>query len=99
MKILVTGATGFIGEHLIKTLAKTDIEVYALVRYKSDITHIEKYCHIERYNENINQLIYIFKQNKFDGVVHLASLFLSTHTQSDISDIINSNILFGTQLL
>jgi nucleoside-diphosphate-sugar epimerase len=32
MKILITGATGFIGSHLIGALSATDDEVYALVR-------------------------------------------------------------------
>jgi nucleoside-diphosphate-sugar epimerase len=32
MKILITGATGFIGSHLIEALSASDDEVYALVR-------------------------------------------------------------------
>jgi nucleoside-diphosphate-sugar epimerase len=32
MKILITGATGFIGSHLIEALSVTDAEIYALVR-------------------------------------------------------------------
>jgi nucleoside-diphosphate-sugar epimerase len=32
MKILITGATGFIGSHLIEALSATDAEIFALVR-------------------------------------------------------------------
>jgi dihydroflavonol-4-reductase len=32
MKILITGATGFIGSHLVEALSDTDAEIYALVR-------------------------------------------------------------------
>jgi|WetSurMetagenome_2_1015567.scaffolds.fasta_scaffold15841_3 dihydroflavonol-4-reductase len=32
MKILITGATGFIGSHLVDALAATDAEIFALVR-------------------------------------------------------------------
>jgi nucleoside-diphosphate-sugar epimerase len=39
------------------------------------------------------------KLNKPDLVIHLASLFLASHTPADIERLITSNILFSTQLL
>ncbi len=39
-KILVTGATGFIGSSLVKKLAATDDEVFILVRRSSDLTSL-----------------------------------------------------------
>ncbi len=41
MKVLVTGANGFLGHWLVKTLVDKDIDVDALVRPKSDIKELE----------------------------------------------------------
>ncbi len=40
MKALVTGATGFIGKHLVKSLKQRGYEVYCLVRKTSNITNL-----------------------------------------------------------
>lgn len=42
MKILVTGATGFIGLHLVRRLAATDHQVSCLVRSSSNVFALEK---------------------------------------------------------
>ena len=42
MKILVTGITGFVGSHLAEyLLTKDDIEIYGIVRWRSDTENIE----------------------------------------------------------
>lgn len=98
MKILITGATGFIGQNLVSFLVKKNIEVFCLVRVSSDISKIDKKAVIKS-DLDINSLIDLFLKEKFDGVIHLASLFLSEHKFEDIEDLISSNILFGTKLL
>ena len=42
MKIFITGATGFIGTHLIKRLARTEHPLYCLVRKSSQVRAIEQ---------------------------------------------------------
>jgi dihydroflavonol-4-reductase len=42
MKILVTGATGFIGKHLVKKLGATDHEVRCLVRRAPDVAYMKE---------------------------------------------------------
>jgi nucleoside-diphosphate-sugar epimerase len=42
MKALVTGATGFIGSHLVDRLAERGDEVRALVRPSSDISYLKE---------------------------------------------------------
>lgn len=42
MKILVTGATGFLGSHLVSRLAQNGDEVIALVRKTSNLDHLPK---------------------------------------------------------
>lgn len=99
MKILVTGATGFIGQNLIKLLIEKKYLVHLIVRENSDISIIDKRVNIFKYNENIETLISFFEKEQFDGVVHLASLFLASHNPNDIPKLISSNIQFGTELL
>lgn len=42
MKAMVTGATGFIGSHLVETLIREGHEVTALVRHTSDTSHLRQ---------------------------------------------------------
>lgn len=99
MKILVTGATGFIGQNLINKLLDNKYEIHCLVRRDSDISKIDSRAIIFEYNENIDSLLSYFNKEEFDGVIHLASLFLASHTKDDISSLIFSNIQFGTEIL
>lgn len=99
MKILVTGATGFIGQNLIEALLDKKYDVYCVVRINSNTSNIHQKVNIFKYDENIDSLIDYFNEQKFDGVIHLASLFLSSHTKNDISNLVSSNIKFGTELL
>lgn len=99
MKILITGATGFIGQNLIKLLLKKGYEIHCIIRFNSDISKINNNAQIFKYDENISSLQNYFLKENFDGIIHLASLFLAMHTKDDISNLINSNIKFGTELL
>jgi len=99
MKILVTGATGFIGQNLVSSLVDNNYTVYAIVREHSKLSKIDSRINIFRYNGNIESLIEFFQKEKFDGIVHLASLFLASHKSQDIPSLVDSNIKFGTELL
>lgn len=99
MKLFVTGATGFIGQNLVKVLLDKEYEVYCIVREDSDTSKIDNRCEIFRYSGDVDSLVEYFKSNSFTGVIHLASLFLASHTNNDISSLIFSNIKFGAELL
>jgi nucleoside-diphosphate-sugar epimerase len=102
-KIIITGATGFIGSHLCKKMVDLDYEVSIIVRPKSNyrkIKNIFKKINIFIYeNNDIKGLIKFFKKINPDIVFHLASLYISEHQPKDIFDLINSNINFGTHIL
>ena len=65
MKILVTGATGFIGRHLVKCLVNTN-EIHIIVRKESHIPFETEKINIFYYDGSIEKLITYFKQEKFD---------------------------------
>ena len=100
MNILITGVNGFIGKHLIKEFAVHTHKIFALIRRSSDKSFIEK----ERipffiFENNIIDLIKFIQDNKIDGIIHLASLFIKDHKSEDIQNLISSNILLGSCLL
>lgn len=100
MKFLLTGSTGFIGSHFVKKLRDINIPCTALVRSSSDVSSLntlgidfilDKGC-IETLRQDISQ-------SGCTGVIHFASLFLATHTSSQVSPLITSNLEFPTRLL
>ncbi|MFA6473931.1 MAG: NAD(P)-dependent oxidoreductase [Patescibacteria group bacterium] len=100
MKILITGGTGFIGKHLIRRLQLNGHKVCAVTRPSSD-THFFTEQHVETYtfDKNIDDFTRYFQTQHFDGVVHLASLFLAQHKSADIPNLVDSNVFFATALL
>jgi len=97
MNICLTGATGFIGKHLLKELMPEN-NIYVLIRPASICPDVQN----ERvfiFNDNIKDLISFFVQNKIDGVVHLASLYITQHTPDNVKNLIDSNIFLGTAIL
>ena len=99
MKIVLTGCTGFVGKNLIESLLNENYDLYAIVRPTSNKRTIKQEVNTFVYDQNIEELVNYFKNNQFDGVIHLASLFLSSHIPNDIVNLINSNIRFGTEIL
>lgn len=101
MKILCTGATGFIGSNLIPALLQKKYSVAILKRKLSDLRQLEKqkdsliiYDYMN-YQDIENAL----KNYKPDVVIHLATLYINNHTKDELQNLLDSNIVFGTYLL
>jgi nucleoside-diphosphate-sugar epimerase len=97
MNILVTGATGFVGRNLIKKLRQHHT-IHILVRPNSNRTDL---CvnHVFEFSDNIEELADYLSDNKIDGIIHLASLYLAQHKSEQIKELVLSNIYLGTALL
>ena len=101
-KIVVTGATGFVGSNLVRFLLQKDFKIYVILRKDSDLsnlTDIERDIEIFRYDNQINGLIDFFTVVKPVSVFHLASNFIAEHESHQIDSLVQSNITFGLHLL
>lgn len=98
MRILVTGATGFVGQHLLPYLERQGHEVYALVRPSTDGNKVYT-NHLYVFEDDIEHLASYLLENHVDGIIHLASLYITEHKSADIKKIVTSNVFLGTAVM
>lgn len=102
MKILVTGATGFIGSHLVQRLLGVKHEVHVLTRPGTDLELLgdrQGRIVVHSHSGSTQNMIEIVKDARPDVIVHLASLFVGEHKSTDLEELINSNVLLSTQIV
>ncbi|HEX8406096.1 MAG TPA: NAD(P)-dependent oxidoreductase [Duganella sp.] len=100
-RVLLTGASGFVGSALTRRLLEDGWDVHLLLREGSaaDGLPLEgERLHIHRHDGGTVQLIEIMRAAAPEAVFHLASLFLATHKPEDVERLIHSNLLFSTQV-
>jgi len=80
-KILITGATGFIGSFLVEKAIKSGFEVYAGIRLNSNIQIFKdkQVKFLELDFANIKGLIQQLSQIRFDFIIHNAGITQSLH--------------------
>lgn len=76
--------------------------MHVLVRSTSDLRRLPssvnpRNTHV--HDGSLESLLNIFQASRPDVVVHLASLFIVHHQQSQVAELVQSNILFGALLL
>jgi nucleoside-diphosphate-sugar epimerase len=99
MKILITGATGYIGRNLASVLANdNNNHIFALIRETTDKNRLPKNTIPVTYKD-INALINTFKQHDIEGIVHLAGYFTANHNPDDIDKLITANVTLGTNII
>lgn len=98
---LVTGATGFVGSHLVRRLVRDGWQVHIVIRPASVLPQDPEFMRISAHvhDGTTDGMIHIVGESKPDVVFHLSSLFLAQHRSRDVESLITSNILFSTQLL
>ena len=110
MKILVTGAAGFIGYHLIESLLKDGHEIIGLDNFNSYYDVSLKRARINNINHtqfslleidlvDKKNLISLFEKNDFDVVVNLAAQAGVRYSLTNPEKYIESNIIGFTNIL
>jgi nucleoside-diphosphate-sugar epimerase len=92
---LVTGATGFLGSHLVSQLADAGVTVTAVTRPTSNLVRIAGLpgtVNIHTATGEGLDLIECFELTKPDVVFHLAARFTATHSPDDIAGLIEDNL-------
>lgn len=107
-KVLVTGADGFIGSHLVEKLLKQDFNVRALVHYNSqnswglleDIPYLRKFKNLEVLLGDINDPHFCFKlMQDIEVVFHLAALIAIPYSYIAPKSFFETNVLGTINLL
>jgi nucleoside-diphosphate-sugar epimerase len=97
---MVTGATGFIGSHLARSLADRGDEVHAITRPGSHHSVLgDERVTLHEHDGTTRHLVQIVADVQPGAAFHLASLFLAQHGPDDVEPLVRSNLLFGAQLL
>jgi CDP-paratose synthetase len=94
MRILITGATGFVGQHLISKLERYDFKI--IVRNQSNKYSTDKQIIYDI--NSLNDFKYSIESYNPDIVIHLASYLSSSDDIRSIKNTIDSNILFTSIL-
>jgi nucleoside-diphosphate-sugar epimerase len=98
MNILLTGATGFLGSNLLKSLINNNHTISILVRSKSVLNRISK-VHSKINIHDINQINFhnVICENKIDGIIHCATNYGRGNIKS--YEILESNLIMPLQLI
>jgi nucleoside-diphosphate-sugar epimerase len=101
-RALVTGATGYIGSNLVQGLLAENWAVDILVRPNSKLDALKSSVGsigIHEYDGSTRSMFNIVAKANPDTIFHIASLFLAQHKLADVESLVNSNILFATQMV
>jgi 2-alkyl-3-oxoalkanoate reductase len=81
MKVLVTGASGFLGGHVVERLTARGDQVRALVRKTSNRAHLERLPGIELFEGSVEQVDRVREAVEgVDAIVHSAGLIKARST-------------------
>jgi nucleoside-diphosphate-sugar epimerase len=100
--ILITGASGFVGSHVLDDCLKNNFNIHAIFRHsKKNVSFTKKYKKqiFPIFYNNIYEIKNKLTNCKIDYVIHCATHYIKKHNHNDIENIIKSNVLFSTILL
>jgi UDP-glucose 4-epimerase len=73
-RVLITGASGFVGYHLIIEALQNNLEVYAAIRKSSSVDHLKgldvKFVYLDF--DNLNSLVQELREKQYHYIIHAA---------------------------
>ncbi len=103
MRALITGLSGFVGSHLAEFLLKQDIEVYGIIRWRSNrenIRHIENSMTLfEGDMRDLSSVKQIIEDTKPERIYHLAAQSFVPTSWTAPQETITSNIVGQLNIL
>lgn len=98
LNILLTGATGFIGSNILKSI-KLNNKVFVIQRLNSK-KKINKSKNVKILNfKDYYSLSNKLKKIKVNTIIHCATHYKKKHSYKDISKFVDSNIMLGNVIL
>lgn len=101
-KCVMTGATGYIGSHVLKYLLSKGWEIHVIADPKFGYANIEdvlSQVDVFEYDGNILSLCEYFQKVKPDVVFHLAAAVITNYKPEQVPVLIQSNIQLGAEVL
>ncbi|KRW64903.1 epimerase [Pseudomonas sp. TTU2014-066ASC] len=96
--VLLTGATGFLGSHLLKELVARGCTVVILKRSTSNTRRIQlQLADIVSYDVDTQPVGLAFSQHKIDAVIHTACHY--GRNGDSLSRVVEGNLMFGLSVL
>lgn len=100
MKVLMTGATGFLGSHLAKGLLRENHEVVIIKRSSSDIFRIEELLpSTVSYDVDRCSISDIMREQAPNVVIHTATNYGRSSEDGMFSRVFRDNVIFPMELL
>jgi CDP-paratose synthetase len=98
MNILLTGATGFLGSHLLEALLNHGYNVVILKRSTSNLWRIQHLINqVKSYNVDNQPIEAAFAEQHIDIVIHTACHY--GRNSDTMSTIVETNLMFGLRIL
>ena len=98
MTILLTGATGFLGSHLLKALVNKSYEVVVLKRSTSNMWRLKGFENtFKSYDIDQVPLQKAFEEQYIETIIHTACVY--GRKGESIQQILETNLMFGIELL
>jgi len=98
MKILLTGATGYLGGRLCQALTGIGYDVIAVhLNHNERLDVPVEESHVQRVYLSDERIKEIVARGKPDGIIHTATLY--GRTGESVPDMINANVIFPVEMM
>lgn len=97
-RTIVSGITGHLGSELARQLIAAGVEVHGLTRGNASL-HSSSNVQLHHIDGSTPSVITAVEEAQPEVVFHLAGLARRSHQSADVSPFVDTNILFGAQLL